>query len=510
MEHERSKIVRQPPASSYLWLASAAVFLLFSNGRWVIPLAAWLFSPMMMRFLREQRPLRGLALGAITYVLAALITNSGAREIFPGLSYFPVAVACTLLFFLPFVADRLIAHRVRGILATLVFPLAWTTTEFVFSFLGFGTWGALAYTQYGNLALVQIVSITGIWGLSFLIAWFASVINWVWEQEFVWPKVRYGIGLYFGILGSVLLLGGARLALFAPESNTIRVASVTTRRDLGSPDRDVLYRLYARQAKGQILQTLDMTEVYDDFLKCSKEAARFGAKIILWPEYAVPVSKQNEAAFIERGQQLAREEKIYLMMTLYSVPLDYPDQLLENKVVVIGPSGEVLCSYFKCKPAPKEPIVLGDGKVPIANTPYGQISTAICMDIWFPNFIRQAGKTGIDLMLTPARIWKGIASKATYGTTFRAVENGFSMISCTVDGLSMAVDYQGRVVASLDYFTNNEQVMIADVSMKGVTTIYSQIGDFFAWCCIIGLASIFLWTIVFRRFLEFRGTMCNV
>jgi apolipoprotein N-acyltransferase len=509
MEHERSKIVRQPPASSYLWLASAAVFLLFSNGRWVIPLAAWLFSPMMMRFLREQRPLRGLALGAITYVLAGLITNSGTREIFSGMSYFPVAAACSLFFFLPFVADRLIAHRVRGILATLVFPLAWTTTEFVFSFLGFGTSGALAYTQYGNLPLVQIVSITGIWGLSFLIAWFASVINWVWEQEFAWQKIKYGVALYFSILAAVLLFGGARLALFPPESNRIRVAAITTRRDLGSHDRDIFYRFWARQANGQSLQALD-TEVHDDFLSRSTDAARFGAKIIFWPEYGVPVSKENEAPLIERGQQLAREEEIYLMMTLYTVPVDFPARPWENKVLIIGPSGEVICRYLKCNPAPGEPIVLGNGKVPIVNTPYGEISTAICMDMYFPNLIRQAGKAGVDLMLTPSRTWKGIAPEFTYDTTFRAIENGFSMVACTADGLCIAVDYQGRVVAAADYFTSHEQVMIADVSMKGVTTIYSQIGDFFAWCCIIGLASIFLWTIVFRPFLEFRGTMCNV
>jgi apolipoprotein N-acyltransferase len=509
MEHERSKIVRQAPASSYLWLASAAVFLLFSNGRWVIPLAAWLFSPMMIRFLREQRPLRGLALGAITFVLAGLITNSGTREIFPGMSYFPVAAACSLLFFLPFVADRLIAHRVRGILATFVFPLAGTTTEFVFSFLGFGTWGALAYTQYGNLPLVQIVSITGISGLGFLIAWFASVINWVWEEEFRWPNIRHVICLYFGILGAVLLLGGARLALFPPESNTVRVATITTRRDLGSPDRDIFYRLFARKANGQSLQTLD-TEAFDDFLGRSRDTARFGAKIIVWAECAVPVPKEKEVAFIERGCQLARDEKIYLMMALYAVPLGFPEQLWENKVVVIGPTGDVVCTYLKRHRPPGEPMVLGDRKLPVVNTPYGKISTAICIDTYFPNFVRQAGKAGVNLMFTPSKSWKGITPQFTYAATFRAVENGFSLVDCVNDGLSIAVDYHGRTVAAANYFTSNEQVMIADVPMKGVTTIYSQIGDFFAWCCIIGLASIFLWTIVFRPFLEFRGTMCNV
>jgi len=491
MEQERSKIVRQPPASSYLWLAIAAVFLLFSNGRWVIPLAAWLFGPLMMRFLRTQRPVRGLSLGVITFVLAGLITNSGTREIFPGMSYFPVAAACSFLFFLPFVADRVIAHRVRGILATLVFPLAWTTTEFVFSFFGSGTWGALAYTQYGNLPLVQIVSITGISGLGFLIAWFASVINWVWEQEFRWPNIRHGICLYFGILGGVLLLGGARLAIFPPESNTVRVASITTRRDLGAPDHDIFFQLWWGQAKGDSLLTLD-TEVYDDFFERSMEAARLGAKIILWPEYSIPVSKQNEATLIERGRQLARQEKIFLMMALYAVPFDFPDQPWENKVVMIGPSGEVIRTYLKSTHAPGEQSIsiLGDGKIPIVNTPYGQITVSLCADMYSPNLIRQAGKAGVDLMLNSSKDWRGIAPYATYSATFRAIENGCSMVRCTSEGLSIAVDYQGRPMAAADYFTSDEQIMIADLPMKGVTTIYAQIGDLFAWCCIIGLLAI--------------------
>lgn len=505
MEKQESSVMKKSQWRSYLWLAMAAVFLLFSNGKWIIPLAAWLFPLLMMRFLWTKGSVRGLTLGAITYIMAGLIINSGTRFVLPGISYFLVCATYSLLAFLPFVVDRLVAPRVKGLLATLVFPLAWTTTELILSFVGFGTWGAWAYTQYGNLPMVQIVSITGIWGLGFLMSWFASVINWSWEQKFVWLKIRHGIGLYFGILAAVLLFGGARLTLFPPESNRVRVASITTRRDLGARDRDIFFQFYYGQANGNSLLTLD-TEVHDDFFECSMEAARLGAKIILWPEYAISVSKQKEDTLIERGQQLARQEEIFLMMTLYAVPFDFPDSPWENKLVIISPSGEVLCRYLKCNPAPGEPIVLGDGKVPIVNTPYGQIATAICIDMYFPNLIRQAGKAGVDLMLTPARDWRGIAPHSTYGTTFRAIENGFSMVRCTGDGLSVAVDYQGRLVVAADYFTSDEQIMIADLPMKGVTTIYARIGDLFAWCCIISLVVLLLWVVVVRRILEYRET----
>jgi len=49
----------------YLWLAIGAVLLLFSNGRWIIPSATWLAAIFILRFVRTQRLVRGLALGLL-------------------------------------------------------------------------------------------------------------------------------------------------------------------------------------------------------------------------------------------------------------------------------------------------------------------------------------------------------------------------------------------------------------------------------------------------------------
>ncbi len=54
-------------------------------------------------------------------------------------------------------------------------------------------------------------------------------------------------------------------------------------------------------------------------------------------------------------------------------------------------------------------------------------------------------------------------------------------------GLSMAVDYEGNVLAASDYFTTDAQVMVAYVPMQGVHTIYATIGDLFAWLSVAGL-----------------------
>lgn len=93
-------------------------------------------------------------------------------------------------------------------------------------------------------------------------------------------------------------------------------------------------------------------------------------------------------------------------------------------------------------------------------------------------------------MLVPGNDWQAIDPQHTHDATFRAIENGYSLVRQASEGLSMAVDYEGRVLASSDYYTTGQQVMVAYMPMHGVYTIYSTIGDLFAWLCIIGLLAL--------------------
>jgi hypothetical protein len=76
--------------------------------------------------------------------------------------------------------------------------------------------------------------------------------------------------------------------------------------------------------------------------------------------------------------------------------------------------------------------------------------------------------------------------------SFRAIEQGFNMVRHTDHGLSAAFDYQGRRLAAMDHYTSDDRVMIAQIPIKGVRTIYSLTGDWFAWLC---LAAIVLLTV---------------
>jgi apolipoprotein N-acyltransferase len=511
MDSQQSTTTLNVDRWSLLWLLLGTVFSLFSDGRWIISLTPWLSMVFWLRFIRTQKPLRGYFIAALASSVAGYFMMQGVAPM-GATEYLITTVINGLVGMLPYLADRLMARRLKGFVSTLVFPLAATALGYLFA-LGapFGTWGSVAYSQADNLPLIQIVSITGIWGITFLISWFASVVNWAWEQDFEWKRVRVGAGIYAAILAGVLLFGGARLAIFPPASDTVPVAGVD------SPLFDVLQKeeIESPYAQGGFA-ALKWDTIFakasvasDDLLRLSARAARAGAKIVLWTEGRALVSKQDEAALIERGRQLARQEQIYLGMALATIlhtdaSLLPQKKMLENKIVFIDPSGNVQWEYLKTIPVPgaeEAQTVKGDGNVPTLATPYGRIAGAICFDMDFPHLPRRAGQAGADLILVPAADWKAISPLHTYMASFRAIENGFSLMRVVRGGFSAAFDYQGRLLAGMDSFTTKDYLILAHVPTKGVTTIYSQIGDVFAWLSIAGFVALLGWIVAqgFRR-----------
>lgn len=480
---------------SYLWLAIGTILFSVGLGKWYIPLAGWLWPIFMLRFIRTQKPLPGLITAALALISCCYIQWSGIVGGTPLVQVSTFVLIGGVLYTAPFVFDRLIAHRLRGVLSTLIFPLALVAVEYGSSFSPNGPWCSIAYSQYGNLPLQQLVSITGIYGITFLVAWSAAVVNAAWENEFEWPKIRKMAGFCACILAIIILCGGARLAFFPPEAKTVRVASIV------APPGDNIITLLASREQRQIPPVEKTIAIMENL---SAKGAQAGAKIVNWNELSLRVSESDEAAFIDSACKLALKEKIYLLLAICIFP-EKPGSLATNKLVFIDPSGKVQWQYIKNHPVPQieEPYVVpGDNKIPISDTPYGKIAAVICFDADFPAFIRQAGQAGANLLFVPSEDWEPLLTTHTQMMTFRAIENGFSLVRCTYEGLTMAVDHQGRTLTAVNYFRTNENVIISDVPMKGVTTIYSKIGDLFAWLCCAGFVIIVVLALLRRRAVE--------
>ncbi len=393
-----------------------------------------------------------------------------------------VAVVNGIWTALIFLVDRLVSNRFSGILSTLVFPLVWTSMNFILSVNTEVKWGYLGDAQ--PLFLLQIASVTGIWGLVFLMTFFASVVHYAWQRAFEWTRVKNVICFYICIFSLVVLMGITRLVFFAPEPETVRVACIT------SPDtQSQMIDLGARRELPSFERTTDVMETL------SREAARAHAKIVFWQEYGAIIAKENAAEFIRRGCKLAREEKIHMILGMCIINLEAGRDSV-NKVVYIDSSGNVVGEYHKHRFLLKVEAYhfkQGKGEIKTYQTPVGKIASVFSLDTDHPYFISRAGKTGVDILLVHASNFLGNAKTPPKRTKFLAIENGFSMIRCTGAGVSTAFDHQGRTLSAVNHIESENPILFSDVPVKGVKTIYTRIGDLFPWICVFGSIVIAVW-----------------
>jgi apolipoprotein N-acyltransferase len=484
---EPAHLYRRP--GSWVWLAPAAALLPFANGANSIALAAWLAPLCLLRFVRAQKPGRGLATAYLVLILAFAFQFRGMVPI-PGFGLLIFLVVNGIPQVLPYVVDRLVARRLPGSAAVLVFPLAWTATEFFYGFGPYGSWGAIGYSQFGSLPLLQLLSVTGLGGVTFLIGWFAAASNHLWEQGLAAPGARRAVLLWAATVLAVVLCGGARMTFFAPAQPTVRVASLSRR--VVEPQASASARQHLMQNRASDAELDEIraaaTAVHDDLLERAEREALAGAKIIFWGEANAAVFKEDEPQLIQRGRDLAAKHGVYLGMGLAAWRRNQTPPL-ENKFVLIEPSGSVAWEFFKARPVPggeAATSVTRDGRLPRLDTPHGRLSAVICFDADFPRLLAQAGAMEADLLLDPSNDWRAIDPWHTQMASFRAIEQGVNLIRQTSGGLSAAYDYQGRQLAAMDHYNTADYALISQVPTGGVRTIYSRFGDWLGWLCAVG------------------------
>jgi apolipoprotein N-acyltransferase len=504
-------LTHTPPASAradhrdrtaYLCLFAATVLFAFTAGRWAFAPAAWLAPMFLLRFLRSRPVVPGLFIAwLVRYLVAAVVTLPGTVAV-TGVRYYVSVLVIITAAMLPYAADRLLTPRLPGLAATLVFPAALVSLEYLTSFGPTGTINSLANSQYGDLPLMQLASVTGIWGITFLIGWFASVINWAWERGFVWPRIRTGTVLYAAVLLVVFLAGEARVALTSPGQGVVRAAAISASKQaaaaasgLLTPHTVAALEAGTATAAQQAAARAAFISLDDDLLAATAQQAQAGAQIIAWPEASAVgagVLDEDQSAFLQRAAALAREHHIYLELGLgVFLPRSARPPYLKDESVLIDPAGRIGWSYEKTHLVPfrEQGVVLaGDGRLPISDSEFGRLAGAICFDQDFPTTMRQAGQAGADILIGPSNDWRAIDPAHADAAIFRAVENGYSLLRPASNGVSLAVDYRGQVRAASDYFTTpDRQVLSAQLPTHGVRTIYSRIGDVFAWICLAGL-----------------------
>ncbi|MEM5787103.1 MAG: hypothetical protein AAGU11_07270 [Syntrophobacteraceae bacterium] len=117
--------------SSYVWLVLGTALMYFSNWNWAVPIAAWLFSVFLLRFTRTRNKKTGLIILCSASMIAGVASmwRLLSVDVIPPSLRIASGLAAGLIFFLPFLVDRLLVSNLPGWVATLVFPCAWVAME---------------------------------------------------------------------------------------------------------------------------------------------------------------------------------------------------------------------------------------------------------------------------------------------------------------------------------------------------------------------------------------------
>ncbi len=527
--------MRTVPDRISLFIFSVILFA-FLSPKWMFPPAAWLAPAMLIVLTKPFKPWKSYLLAFAVLFLSSVVSQYKVMP-FPGIFFFIMALILSLFAAIPFWLNRIVYPHLKGWKRTLIFPTLLVVYEYASSFGGGGTWGSMAYTQVSNLLLMQTASITGIWGISFVIGWFNSILVCVFEERGNWYNVRK-VATSFGVITIGLLLYG--LVKINPyftgaSGEQVRVAGITASNlesihtmysdafgkslnlqeenlSQSSPEIAELNKGLAMFIEDPFEQRFQktrkkLTASLDTLFMRSQKEAEAGAKIISWSEALTFVIKSEEEMAIEKGQAFALRNKVYFLMTMASIipgKIEQGKKFIENKAFLFSPSGELLNTFYKNRPVPViEPSITGDGQVPVIQTPYGKLAISICYDADFQALMQQVGKKHADILLLPSGDWKEISPYHAQMAVVRAIENGVSLLRPVSNAQSFATDYNGSIISVSDYFENGERVVIANLPVKGISTFYTTIGDSFAWICLAGSVVLVLMALK-QKFTAFR------
>lgn len=406
---------------------------------------------------------------------------------------FPVAVLALALWYLvvcgvPFGlfaagATVLRSHRLPGALLTIA--ALWVTSEFLRARLMGQPWGLLGYTQHAQLPLVQIASITGVYGVSFLLALGNAAVADVVARAA--SSSRYGRRELVRLVGAIAAVAGCwavgRFAMSVPAgaAGTRQVAIVQT---------NVAPRLHWTRA---------YTDAQLEAHVRATDALGIGPSLIVWPENSVPRYLEREPMLAVQLASLARRHHADL---LFGGPR-YESGRTYNAARLITSSGRNgghydkrrLVLFAEEKPlapvqaagAEESPEQFSEGTGSGVLRSVVPIGVSICHEIVHADLIRDTVRDGAELLINIAndgwldRGYHAAAAQHLAMAVFRAVETRRFLVRAATTGPSAVIDPYGRILAAQPADTAG--VVTAGVGGIGTMTPYVRFGDVFAMAC---------------------------
>jgi len=413
-----------------------------------------------------RQPPRTAFLTGYVWGVAAL---GGVLWWFTGFGVPVWVLAAALLAFAPAAALGAAAWAGTGSPRRMVLwiPVTWTAVEFLRGQGALGIpWALLGESQHAALPVSQIAALTGVSGVTFLVA----LANAAATLVLVRSAGMAPIALTAAAVAAALFYGGAALA--TPVRADTAVALVQP----GYPARMTWNPSQAARDVASLDALTHEAAVWTDSGR--------GAVLIVWPETASPVDiAGNPRMRALVGGWAARDH-----ITLIATSLE---RGLTNSAFAVAPDGAIIGRYDKHRLVPFAEAGEQAGHGPaVLPTPAGSLGIAICFESTFPDHARRAVRDGAALLavLTNDAWFDGGAAPLQHAAIapFRAIEEGRFLLRAANAGPSEIIDPYGRVIAALPLGARG--VLVGRVAPRTGLTWYARYGDVLAWTAVAASA----------------------
>ncbi|MDE0042562.1 MAG: apolipoprotein N-acyltransferase, partial [Candidatus Poribacteria bacterium] len=396
-----------------------------------------------------------------------------------------------------FAVFALLAHqlpRKSGMLFIFPAALFWTGLEWIRSWLLTGfPWGSMGYSQWNNHAVIQIASITGVYGVSFVVLLFNAGIAHLVISYSNWRRAIKGVVLPIAIVALTFVYGA--LCLSGSENAAERVK-------LGLVPGNV--------SQAEKWKSEHAPKIFKRYLSLTEKVNAENPDLVVWPETSIhpQILSGRAESYRRRLYGLLKEYQIHL---LAGAPVREADKKYYNSVFLLSPTGEKLGSYSKMHLVPFGEYVpfssalpnfiqfetFAHGKsinlLPLGDIKDSKMGIAICFESVFPNLFRKFVAKGADIMgiLTNDAWFVGTTAPSQHlsAAPFRAVENRISVFRCANGGISCIIDPFGRITSQTITPIQPDGVLVEEVPLKNHQntgkTLYTRYGDWFPVLCLL-------------------------
>ncbi len=385
---------------------------------------------------------------------------------------------------------------------TWVIPFAaaslWVSLEYIHQLIAFHLfsfpWFVLGYSQFENLSLIQISSITGVYGVSFLIVFIGFSLAVLFGA---YKKRQKTI---FFILSLIMFV-----SLFLYGRNEIH-----KQRDfINTYPKQIKVALMQPNTHGLILLGRG-DEAYTMLSNQLLSLEGKGVEFIIWPEtslegtftsdanknFVQSISKAYQAPQIFGGAEV-KDNKLYVGVGLFD-ETGLIDSYQKNKLVPFGeflPFQKLFGSFYKSKGITSLTGDFSEGedlekvlilKLKDKDFPFG---ANICFESLFPKIWRSQAKAGAQFFVNVSNDGWFLETAAPLQhlriNVFRAVENRRPILRATTTGYNAWIDSLGEIrFRSSSLFKQETAIFDFKFQTRSQKTFYTVYGDIFALICL--------------------------